>query len=697
MRRPIAWVGGGLLLLALLRWWPVLLGRAEFCAEDVNVINLPLRSYAGWWLRQGVLVLWTPLLQNGFPLFAESQAGLTYPLRALDALPLPDTVLLGWAVALHLAWAGAGLTAFLHLRGYRGVAALLPALAYGLSAHLVVRHQHTNVLEGLAWWPWLLAGVEATVGRRAAAPAVLLGLAGALLIACAHIQFAVYGLTLAAAWAAFRLGHGERAPGAGWRLLGALLLTAGYGAWQVLPLLELARQSLRSGGVWEQGYQILKPTHLPLLLAPNFWGPLFDPTCLRPAQRWEVVGCVGALPPLALLAVRGRQPAVRFWLAVAALGLLGAAGDRLGVSRLLALLPGWDSFRAPARLLSLTALAVPLLAAEGLAAVAAGPVRRPWRAVAAGVAAATLLALLLLPPWVGRVTPAALGSCRGALLLAGGSAGLAALWLHGLPAGGRWRLLAGVALVVGEALLVSLPLTPTRPCARPPLVDGRVAVGTGRDGALEPYRPFANLRRGVANVWNVSPLTLREPVELLTLADQQRGGARARLLALQGVRNQQSDDQTQIVAARHAAAPDCWRVARQWIEPDRERARRMLLDPTFDPAATALVRRRLELQPAVPAVGTVDQPTPNRQVYTVSGRGLWVLNTTPYAGMAVYVNGVRQPAEVVNLLQTGVVCAAEGEQRIVVIRSGTCLRLGRFLALLAIAAGLGWGLGARRA
>ncbi len=700
----------GLLLLAGLRWWRELAGWAAFGAEDIPVLNLPVRAYFGDYLRRGVLVLFTPLLQGGFPVFAESQAGPTYPLKVLHALPVAHWTILAWTVVIHLAWAGTGLYAYLRTVGVRPQAALLPAIGLALGAHLVVRHQHTNVLEALSWWPWVLTGVELTVRWGGSRRWLGCGLAIGLMAMCGHVQFVFYGGLLGIGYGLTRLATIDDPQG--WRHLGelalALLTAGGLAAAQYVPLLELTGNSLRAQGSGEQLVSF-GLRHVPLFCSPNFWGPMFDPRYFKPALRWEATGYVGLLTLLlAYLGSRQARPLARTWLAIGGLGLLCACGHELGVYTVLSTFVGGNSFRVPARLLSWAVMALAVLAGLGAEAVYDRRIRwsPAWTVAAVAGPAALLLAAIAVPVVAEKVLPGAGAPARAALLIAAGLAMGSFLWLWQATSDAGWRpVLFGICLMVCDVIVTSLPLTPSQ--SPPKYLDpptpptGRVAVGAWRYSDLWWFQPVTNLMTRADNLHNMSPLSLRLLVELQEQAALRSSWAYWRVMALLGVDAYAPTlESARLEPTPLPPLPRAW--APNWVETHTtvEHVTEGVLDPLFDPRHTALIIGPPATRPAGDGAASIRLTAsgPNRQVYTCQATGdrFWVLNTTPYPGRVAAADGRLTRVVPTNLVHCGVWTRGAGQHRIVLTFDSLSIRVGRFVTLLTLAAmaaviAAGWG------
>lgn len=697
LRWEVALVLAGLMLVGIARWRRVLFGVEAWVAEDFPVMNLPLRAYLGEGLRQNRLVLWTPLLQCGFPLFAESQAGATSPLRWLHALPLAPWVVLAWTTVGHLAWAGAGLYAYLRLLGVRYEGALLAAVGLAFSPFLVVRHQHTNVLEAIAWWPWLLTGIEYSLRNRRFGPWLWTGGAAGLMAMGGHVQYVAYGALLAAGYLIARCWGGAARPGRWAWPAAAALVAAGLYAAQALPLAELVGHSIRAGGVgrWEETSAALSPQHLPFFVAPGFWGPIFEPGFERPSLAWEFMAYLGWLPLLlAAIGIRRRDRLAMWWVAVGLLGIVGALGDATPLYRLFSLLPGASSFRVAARMLSWYGLAVAVLAGLGAEEVLAGrwalPRGRGW--LLAGATALWLAAVALVPQLAEAVVAGAGAHARSALLLSGLFAALSIAWLVTARRGGvgRW----GAALVALDVLVSGAAFTPSRAGIydRPPAPRlERLDVGPTREPDLFWHRPDTNLLVGEANVHNMSPLSLRRYVDLYDRAAKDASGAdRRRVNQLLGVgwSPRPSGDRISLAPTSLTPLPAAWSAGYLDAVGDEPTMIEHTLASGPEPAVIVLAPG--ERAPAVSGYATVAPAaqTPNRSIYRAEGFGgdaYVVLNETAYPGRRVRVDGRAVRWRRTNGVQIGL-SLAPGAHTIVVALESTTIRLGRFLTLLTLAA-----------
>ncbi len=335
--------------------WPLLTGHV-YLYDDLGFLHLPLRSYYARSLQEGQIPTWCPGLFCGFDAHGEGQGGFFHPLKLFlyGLFPLVVAFNIDTVLAYPVAFAGM----WLFLRRWRvahGPAAL-GAFTFTLSAYLSLRLNHTNVIQILAHWPWLLWCIDILLQAPRPRQRVLAG-AGVALLTASQLLLgyppSVWYTGLAEAVYAISIGWGRGLPGkfllfVGMKMLGVLL-----GAVQVLPTLATIALSQRAK-------LSLEGLATDSLIPWNFFqwiSPFaFSERTVGPARPWEFAQYAGLWAPVALVWVLverrlfRRYQRVLYWAgAMVVFGAIFALGQYGPVFYLLAPLPPWSFFRSWAR------------------------------------------------------------------------------------------------------------------------------------------------------------------------------------------------------------------------------------------------------------------------------------------------------------------------------------------------------------
>lgn len=478
----------------LLVYGQVLFTNLTPAAGDFLTYYAPYWDYVNSALQQGRLPLWNPMLFAGAPLLANPQTSLFYPLRWLFIFFAAEQGIV-YSAALH-AWLAGALTYALARRAGRvtPLAAWVAGLIFALNGWATGLLGHPNRWSTLPWLPaaillWEMRPFaepdQPRWGRRTrwwlAASAVV----WALGLLAGHSQTFYNQALIVAGWAAAPVAWQtlvclrQRRFRSSWRdlasqllavivPLGAIaILAVGLSAIQLLPTLELAGYSYRSGGLSFRDHAALSlpPWRLGFTLLPHYARDLGRALSTDAFGEW--VGYVG-LVGLALTVLGLGFPGARRlrWQAavLAVVGVLFSLGAYTPLDYVLyRLLPGWSVFRVPARWLEATMLGIALLAALGMHRLQCGwrPAwhrprwrRRTWMGVLAALA--FLLQAALTRPNLST------------LLIWGATLLLLAACLYLLAHGRPWAAWLLVVMLILELYAASwgLPLQhPTAPQA----------------------------------------------------------------------------------------------------------------------------------------------------------------------------------------------------------------------------------------
>jgi hypothetical protein len=521
---PRAWLAAFLLVPALVlafHWRAARPGWA-FSGSDLRFFFYGVREAVAEALRQGHLPWWQRGIFLGYPLVADPQAAIFDPATWLT-LPWDAPRALTLATLLHLVVLGWGMVAWARVRGLGPAPALLGAVLFALGAKQTVHVIHWNFAATTAWWPWMLAGLDAFArdgrGRWLVGTALTSGLAWL----GGSPQMAYFGSAVAGLYALGLLPLlWRRRPADAALALAAIPAGLLLAAPALLPAMELSRLGPRGAAVtyaFASSWRWRDAWGYALLVDPTAWHPKWG------LNFWEATGYVG-LPAMALAfaaPVRRRGVALLWILAIVALALPLGERSPLGLHRLLYdWLPGFGAFRVPTRSLMVASFAGAMLAAEGLEVLLRDPTQA--RIVRAGaVLLAAALVALLLPVLPGYPFTGGLRSPGTRIAL--GLAGSAGLWLAAVRLGWRGALAAGtaVALVFADGWILFSGFNDVAPVAGERALLGEIAPlvppapAPRRVGVVAKWGQTANapLRRGWEGVTGYSPMAVQRVRELI--------------------------------------------------------------------------------------------------------------------------------------------------------------------------------------
>jgi hypothetical protein len=465
-------------LLMCWRVWTPIAGERRVFGWDV-----PWQYWADLQLQvasigDGEWPLWNPYDRFGYPLHADPQAGLLYPVQWLLILiglvTGPGLWLMTVKTILHFWIAALGTYALLAHRRLPTAACYLGALVV-ITGYPMLQNTMSALNWSFAWAPWMVLAVEVwaarpTLGRGAQVG----GAVGMGFLAGAPATF-WYGVIVAVPWAILALVEHARAAHAAGRLGGyarAAAVSAGVAVAVMIAL--VAAQLVATSPLIGESVRDRRDLAF-------FAGTIFDAVDVigffvpravgqNSYLGWGVILCAGAA-----LALRP-SPRVLLCAALFGVAVLCSLGDRGPVLPVLAsLVEPFEMFRRAHRYLYVASIPLAYLAAEGLALLATveGDERERMRR---GVLAATALLILVCAigfavrhtaPWKPDAARDAWGWGVGTALIGGAS-----IWLVIVRRGAELRtMVVGAVVIAGldlwvcrfqkiEINLAEIPVTP---------------------------------------------------------------------------------------------------------------------------------------------------------------------------------------------------------------------------------------------
>jgi hypothetical protein len=343
-------------------WLPITSPEASIQWDAVDV-HYSSQKYFADHVRSGEMPFWTPYIFSGFPFLADPQVGAWYPPNWPFFLIGVTPRGIQFELLLHALLACLG--AFLFVQRYvsNRAAAMVGALAYGLSGFFAEHSSHVGMFCTAAGLPWLLLCFDRAIESAPLWNTIVAGLVGGTMILAGHFQVALYSFAALGLFAIAKLI--ERPKSAG-RVLSILAGTAAISILlsmiQTLPGLELAAHSIRSGANYATSHErVLQPSALLSFFWPNATG-IFSG--ITDASYYLYSGFL--LIPLAMLGLKSRALRIP-GLMLTVLPLWYMLGPDGGLYRLGAIIPGLHRVRAPLHFLFVALLGLAMLATAGAA------------------------------------------------------------------------------------------------------------------------------------------------------------------------------------------------------------------------------------------------------------------------------------------------------------------------------------------
>ncbi|MBA7492179.1 hypothetical protein ES702_02728 [subsurface metagenome] len=148
-----------LIILLTIFFFPAVILQKTFITtgliqSDLMNQNYPLKAAYGDSLKKGKLLLWSPFISNGYPVFAEGQTGELYPINLLFFKFLPNLQAFNFSLLIHYFFAA--FFTYLFVRKILKLSqapGLLAALVYSLSGFFMTHLVHPAMIQVASFIP----------------------------------------------------------------------------------------------------------------------------------------------------------------------------------------------------------------------------------------------------------------------------------------------------------------------------------------------------------------------------------------------------------------------------------------------------------------------------------------------------------------------------------------------------------------
>lgn len=364
----------------------IILGQAYFW-EDFIYQNYPFRHFAATSLASGELPLWNPYTFNGMPFLADIQTTVLYiPCLLLTLFVTNGSLNYYWLelmIILHFVLAGVGMFYLAKSFKLNNIPALFAGVAYMLSGYMIVHAIHQQNVTLVAWYPLVVLLFRKALSEERWLYVFVCGLLLGHSILAGYPQLSLYlymflGLYFLLELLTTHKGNellSRPALAMTAKAATVLVISIALAAIQLLPTFELSDLSDRAQITFEKASEgSLAWSQLATLFFPKMFGTAgaagFE--YFGPGQYfyyWETCIYLGILPLLlaALSVVHRKDKYVAFFWATAIFSILFALGNNFVLYNLFyEFVPGFSTFRIPARMGILLTLSVSLLSAFSL-------------------------------------------------------------------------------------------------------------------------------------------------------------------------------------------------------------------------------------------------------------------------------------------------------------------------------------------
>lgn len=323
--------------------------------------------------------LWNPYLFSGAPFVGNSESAMFYPFNLLYLISKVDLVF-GWVFILDIFLLGVGVYLFARTINLYKSSALLSSIVMMFSGTVISRliPGHIMIIDGITWYPFLFILFEKSLQTNKLIYGAISAIPLSLMVLSGNIQIAAYALLSIIIYSLIMLLIDRFRRKNNLTIKTIILvpiisvsIAALFSAIQLLPSKEFVSLSTRGSGV---SYDFasdfaLHPYQSITFILPHFFGAPLDATFWGKGNLWEECGYLGILPLIlafiALIFKRNKYTIAFFFLMLFAyLFSLGRYGPLFEF--FYKHVPGFNNFRAPARILFIYAFSISILAGNGM-------------------------------------------------------------------------------------------------------------------------------------------------------------------------------------------------------------------------------------------------------------------------------------------------------------------------------------------
>jgi hypothetical protein len=324
---------------------------------------------------------WNPYLFGGMPFWAHFESTIFYPLGFLFYLLSPEKAF-GYTMFLHLLLAGLFMYLLARSMGIGEFGSFVAAAVFTCNGFVmaILFLGHMSPVESYVWLPIVIYALHRAM--RSPAPwkgAMVAGVLWGIQILAGAPQDAFYTFVASMLFLLGTVGRGHSLKLSVRRLLGAaatmFFVGAGLSCIQIIPAFELIQESVRAA---LDSYEWSTLASYPLqgiltVLLPHFFGYYAEGSVWVSNTPWSIPqqNLYTGILTVVLLGFASVQEKIEkrtliFGVLLALMSLILAFGHNTPVYKMIYLLPGFDRFRAPSKIMVLWVFSMAILAGIGM-------------------------------------------------------------------------------------------------------------------------------------------------------------------------------------------------------------------------------------------------------------------------------------------------------------------------------------------
>ena len=323
-----------------------------FANGDGNLIALPLRQVVMDSIKNFEFPFWNRYIFSGFPLLANPQSSIFYPIVFILDLLFPLTVSYNISILLHYSLFGIFLFFFLDEYKLNKLASFTGGLIFMFSGMIVTHKGMPWILYAMVWFPLILLFLEKFRKTRRFEFVLIASIFYSFSFFGGNPQMFLYGSILILLFIIYYTFIYKTK--SFYFLLSGLIFLFGIllVSIQILPMLELTSNSLRNTMVYGYFASFSYDLRLiPTLFFPFLYGS--GPSGIQyfgPWSRFEVVAYFGvSTMPFVIYGLFNKNKHKYFWIFIAIFSFLLVLGGTAPYYKYLYYVPLYNKFRAPTK------------------------------------------------------------------------------------------------------------------------------------------------------------------------------------------------------------------------------------------------------------------------------------------------------------------------------------------------------------